>query len=567
MCVAAVVVSSTTGASTAQAGSTLWVAVNGSDTASGSSSSPLRSITRAVKLADSGDTVMVRTGVYNESVQVYRKAVHIRSAPGHWAALDGTRQLSGFRPDATGGWSVGGWTSEFARNTGPMVEPSNPVAGYPDQVFSDGRPLRQVLSRGSLVSGTFFHDTGADRLVLADDPAGRRIDASNLAWGIYFNEADGSSLTNMSVRRYATPHTALGAIRAYGDDIEVSGVISEFNAYMGISMIGRRVTIRDSRFNDNGYIGVHAHRGEQLVVDSSSILSNNAEGFSAQHSAAGFKVTESNGIRVSDNEVRGNDGPGVWIDISSSAAEIVGNVVVGNGRSGIEVELTNGAIVAGNVAWANGEAGIWVLESQNVEVWHNTVFDNEREIYVLEGPRRDVSNVRIRNNVMGRSATNRLPLLSVNDWTENRSAAQMNVTVDANTYWRQSPVATPYLSRWARWPQSLALNRTLGAHVSTTGSGTQAVETSARAGLPVEGIATGDFRGDQTAASGMALPDSVASALGVGNAVQRRSGSFVDRPLMARSAPTTRKLVYLTDSSVSVEGLRHAARIVDLSDF
>jgi hypothetical protein len=83
LCFTAVVVSSTTGANTAHAGSTLWVAVNGSDTASGSSSSPLRSITRAVQLADSGDTVMVRTGVYNESVQVYRKAVHIRSAPGH----------------------------------------------------------------------------------------------------------------------------------------------------------------------------------------------------------------------------------------------------------------------------------------------------------------------------------------------------------------------------------------------------------------------------------------------------------------------------------------------------
>lgn len=54
------------------AGNSLYVAPGGSDDASGSLSSPFRTINYAVNQANSGDTIQLRAGIYNESIQFTR---------------------------------------------------------------------------------------------------------------------------------------------------------------------------------------------------------------------------------------------------------------------------------------------------------------------------------------------------------------------------------------------------------------------------------------------------------------------------------------------------------------
>ncbi|HET8799091.1 MAG TPA: right-handed parallel beta-helix repeat-containing protein [Thermoanaerobaculia bacterium] len=72
-----------------------FVSLTGNDAASGTQSSPFRTITKAASVALPGDVVSVRGGVYNEAVTIRSKGtasarITFRSYPGERAILDGT---------------------------------------------------------------------------------------------------------------------------------------------------------------------------------------------------------------------------------------------------------------------------------------------------------------------------------------------------------------------------------------------------------------------------------------------------------------------------------------------
>lgn len=542
--------------STAQAARTWHVSTSGSDSATGSATGPLRTLGTAVDRAVSGDTIEVAGGVYRESIQVFRKALHIRSSAGERAVLDGSRRVSGWRRSG-GAYVVDGWTHQFQDDFGPMVRPDNRTAGLPDQVFVGGQPLIQVASLGALRGNTFFHDTAADELWLAQDPAGRAVDVSNQSWGIYLNEADGSRLTNLTVRRYGTERRHIAAIRAYGDNLTLVGVVVEQNAAIGISVIGRNVEVSNGRASDNGYIGIHADRATNLTVDSMSVIANNRAGFDPFHSAGGIKATTSTGVTVRNSHVAHNDGPGIWTDISSSDVSIVGNLVERNLRSGIEVELTTGASIVGNTALANRDSGIWILESDDVQVWNNAAFDNRWQIRVEEGPRRDVNGVTLRNNVVG-SAGSGDELLHVNDWTENRSAAQMGVTFDHTLYWRPNG-SSRTLSRVGRWPTSLAISSSVGAHRQATGQGGSSLLVSGP--RPAVGAGCRDHRVPDGLMSAVPLPSSIASLLGVGPGGTRPVGPITAGPHLMYDWPLDAAAIgQAAGGTVGRDGVRRAVR-------
>lgn len=509
--------------SAVSAARTIHVAPWGNDSGSGSSGSPYGTIEHAVRQARSGDTISLRGGTYNESVQIYNKRVMIKSADGERAVLDGAVPVTGFRKSG-GDWYANNWKKQFSRTQGPMVSSAQPEAAYPDQVFLNGVPLRQVLKRWKVVPGTFYHDTAGDRIWIGDNPTGKTVEASNLSWALYFNRANGSSLRDVTIRRYATEGADMGAVRAYANNLVLSGVTIELNAFSGVSAMGQNIVIRDSRFIDNGYLGVHAHQVDTFVVERSAVLGNNKAGFDAWHAAGGLKVTEGWGITVRDSDVSRNDGPGIWTDIDTRYVTVARNMVEGNGRSGIQIELTQNVNVVSNVTLDNGEAGIWVLESPDVAVYHNASYRNETELRVLEGPRRDLRNIVIRNNILGEGRADQQALLMVDDWTENRSFEQMGVTSNYNAFWLPVSSPTDYISRWARWPQNLALNRNLAQSRNSVGQEMNSVITTVETNPFIRNAATGDYRGQSHLRRGAPVRGSMASALGVASGTRLRIG-------------------------------------------
>lgn len=504
--------------------STWFVAPWGDDAGPGDESTPYRSVSRAIRAAGSGDTVVLRGGVYRESVDVEGKQVHVRSRDGERAVLDGSRVVTEW--DLVDGlWVATGWTRQFyAEPPGEAVSSSNRLAGYPDQVFMDEEPLAQVLARDEVVPGSFYHDNDTDEIWVAEDPTIRTVSASDMRYGFFFDDAHGSTLTGITVRRFATEQRDMAAVRAYSNGIVLDDVVIEQNARKGLSAIGDNIVVRDSRVVDNGYLGVHGHKVDGLVVERSAVLGNNRAGFDDFHSAAGIKITESRGITVRDSDVSYNDGPGIWADLDVEFVTLIGNLVEHNRRAGIEIELSTNVEVLDNVALDNGEAGIWVIESRSVRIAHNASLGNQNAIEVEEGPRREVSTVRVMNNIMGLPASGSRGLLDVNDWTAERSASDMGVTADYNAYWIPPDAATTNLSRWARWPQDFAFSSDLDTHTQASGQDANSVFSTQTVNPFVRDPATMDFSGPGTLRRGDALPRSAAAAMGVDEGERLRIG-------------------------------------------
>ena len=143
------------------------VAPSGSDTAAGTTDAPLRTLTRAIAVAPSGATIVLRAGSYHESVQIpSNKKLTVQAWPSEAVWMDGSSIVGDWT--ASGGrWFHDNWTVEFdtsptytrgaadstAANWG-FVNPSYPMAAYPDQIWIDGVAQRQV---GSLDAGRPRH--------------------------------------------------------------------------------------------------------------------------------------------------------------------------------------------------------------------------------------------------------------------------------------------------------------------------------------------------------------------------------------------------------------------------
>jgi Right handed beta helix region/Protein of unknown function (DUF1565) len=505
----------------------VYVDPAGDDTASGTASNPVRTIGRAVQIAPSGATVSIAGGTYHEQVQVYSKEIHLVAAPGEEVVLDGATTISSWTRTGPDRWSAA-WSTIFDRATAPFTTPENPVAGWPEQLFLDGGALTQVTSVDDVGPGSFFHDRVVGRVVIGDDPSGRLVEGSDLNWGLYLNGADGSSVTDLVVQRYATRTKDMAAVRAYADDVKLDGVTVVDNARIGVSVIGEHARLSEVVALRNGHLGIHAHRCADLVISRAVVRENNAAGFDAHHSAGGIKITESAAVVVETSTVSENGGPGIWTDLSVTDAVVKSNVVTDNARSGIEIELSTRIMVMDNTVRHNGEAGVWVLESAAVDVWHNAVYDNVRDVWVEDGPRSDVHDVTVFNNLLGGDIRHDAAgaILNVDDWTEERSAVDMGVRAGSNRYWLL-PNRTTAISRWSRWPDPLAVSSSIDEHRAATGQDVGSDVVIA----PNDpfGRTIDDVRQSASSPLGVELPPGVAAALGVSVGHRAPAGPLIDR--------------------------------------
>ena len=232
--------------------------------------------------------------------------------------------------------------------------------------------------------------------------------------------------------------------------------------------------------------------------------------------------SSSSSATLRDNVVRANGGPGLWTDLTAAHVAIVGNLVQGNSRSGIQVELSGQVVVADNVATDNGESGVWVLESNDVEVWHNHLGHNLRDLWIEDGPRTspdattdavwDLLRVRAVGNVFA-DGSGTEALLNVDDWTERRGATAMKVSSDANAFWLPTSSSTRAVARWARWPDSLAISATLDEHRYSSRNDLASAWSTAATDPYVRDASALDYRAPTGAPVGLPLVDTVARAL------------------------------------------------------
>ena len=224
----------------------IYVAPAGSAVGAGTVSQPYVGLATAIARAATGSTLVLRAGTYHESVTIpFAKKLVIQSYPGEAVWLDGSSVVTGWVASGTT-WYKPGWnyafdhTVSFNANmdeSNRYVDPAYPMAGYPDQLFVDGVPLRQVGSLAAVKAGTFFVDTVAKRLVMGSDPAGHEVRASTLTKGMTIHGA-GSTVRGIGVRRYANHLRLFGAISAEVPTITLENLVITHNATVGLYASG-----------------------------------------------------------------------------------------------------------------------------------------------------------------------------------------------------------------------------------------------------------------------------------------------------------------------------------------
>ena len=514
-----------------------FVSPSGDDGADGSQSGPWRTLGKAVAATPSGGTVVMRAGTYHESVTIPTgKKLTVQSYPGEAVWLDGSRDVSSWATDGSA-WRADGWTAQFDHsptytkgapdNTSAnwsFVNATYPMAAYPDQVWIDGTAQRQVGSRNAVVPGTFYVDTGNDRLYLGTNPAGHAVRASDLSAGLAV-WGGGSVVRGIGIQRYATSVPEKGTLLVMAPDVTVENVVVRDNATQGAFVGGTNLGIRDAlrhvTFERNGMLGLEGSYADGLVADGIRAVGNNTEHFNMAPVSGGVKIARTRGVTITGSVFADNLGTGLWFDESSYDATVVGSDLLRNAGHGLAYEISSKALIADDIVAGNAQLGLKINDASNIDIWNNTIVDNgDRPMWLVQDsrvasnlstpghdPRQSLPDpsvtwllgpLTIRNNVIG-GTTGGNCLLCVQDSALHRTTGQMGLTIDGNAYERTSASSPQWSATWPVGASNPQVFTTLDAFRAATGqerngvefTGTPVVDPSYRLTPDVAARATG----------------------------------------------------------------------------
>lgn len=479
----------------------IFVAPSGSDSNPGSKTRPVKTVARGLALAPAGGTVVLRKGVYHESVTISRKVV-LQNYPGEYAWFDGTVPVTGWVKDGAT-WRKDKWTTRFDASVGfskgdkdgttpgwQWVNPSYPMASHPDQVQVGSANLRQVASKAKVGPGTFYLDEATSRLYVGSDPAaGAR--ASTLTRAIRLTSgAAGSTVRGIGVRMYSPSIWHIGAVTVESPKARFENVAITDSASIGIGVVVPDVTLSRVSVVRSGLLGVHAATADRLRVDRSRIDGNNTERFNDAPVSGGIKAGRTRLITVTSSSLSNNNGPGFWSDVSVYDSRVLGSNVVGNRGAGVFLEISARGWIADDIIAGNGGDGVKVNNTSTVAIWNNTIVRNGRALNLVQDPRRPFNTsygqdkrypndkemtwllgpVWVRNNVIGLPTAKANCVLCVEDYSHQRTAAQMGIASNNNVFTRAGAGSTQWLTVWSRGSVNVnpAVYTTLPAHRSGT---------------------------------------------------------------------------------------------------
>ncbi|RXF70941.1 right-handed parallel beta-helix repeat-containing protein [Hansschlegelia zhihuaiae] len=294
------------------------------------------------------------------------------------AILNGSRLLTDFSRDGDG-WSIGGQTQQGERRALDEVVDGFDRGGFPDTVFMDNKPLKPVASIDDLAPGTFYFDYAKNRIHLADDPTGHKVEAG-VATYAFFGNAKDVRVENLIVEKYANP-VQQGAIG--GGGAPEGWVIrdNEVRLNFGVGVTaGTDSRIVGNDVHNNGQMGIGGN-GDDILVARNEIAKNGYfAGIDPSWEGGGSKFAQTDGLVVRNNYSHHNNGFGLWTDIDNINTLYEGNRIEFNLGGGINHEISYDATIRGNTFVGNGSGQGWLWgsaillqNSSNVEIYDNAI--------------------------------------------------------------------------------------------------------------------------------------------------------------------------------------------------
>jgi parallel beta-helix repeat protein len=412
---------------------------------------------RMVDAASPGSVVSVPPGIYRETVTI-TKALTLAGQPG--AEIRGS--------DVWGsGWERRGerWYHPGAPDFGTLGEwcrdGSDGRCNWPEQVFLDGLPLLQV--REDPAPGQFAV-SGAREIVLADDPTGRLVEVTaRRAWLI--TASDGVTIQGFTMR-HAADNPGEGAL---SNGLHSNWTVRDsrlHDAHGAVISVrdASNITITNNEISHGGRMGIHSWSVSNALISGNVVHGNNTEQFESGWSAGGMKLSALRESRVVENEVRDNDGAGIWCDVGCAGVTIQGNRVHHNLRYGILYEISSGGVISNNRIWENGwgfpdwgfGGGVVCQNCRDTEIAGNIVAWNADGISIMSQMREghtDVVNISVHDNaifLMTDWSQNTYMLAWLEDWAGRLTDPGSNNSGAGNRYFHAEPGGAFLPFTWGR---------------------------------------------------------------------------------------------------------------------
>jgi parallel beta-helix repeat protein len=411
---------------------------------------PVGSLQALIDAAPPDAVVVVPPGLYRETISIHRPitldggAAEIRGSDvwTDWTSQDGRWISADTVPQFDTGW--------------PCVEER---CDWPEQVFVDGMPLVQV---GDRPNANQFTVDARRHVILDDDPAGHLVEVTVRR---YWMVVDGPDVTidGFTMRDAATPaqfgalQAKRGADRLIVRNVTLSDAHAALVSFQDVADAG----IYDSDLSRGGELGIQSGGTgtTNLTISGNHVYDNNTEGFDAGWEAGGMKVTQAKGLRIVDNDVTGNQGPGVWCDIDCVGPVIEGNRISSNANAGILFEISTGATIEGNMISENGwgyptwgwGGGIVLSSSSESTVRNNVLAWNADGISVISQDRGSsdadgVHDTMVVDNTILADPAGGYMLAWLQDWNGAMYDEKSNNAGRDNRFW--PPATSPCRFDW-----------------------------------------------------------------------------------------------------------------------
>jgi len=171
-------------------------------------------------------------------------------------------------------------------------------------------------------------------------------------------------------------------------------------------------TIRYNVISDNGAAGIVGAGAQESFIGYNVFERNNYRAWGAPE-MGGIKLHFCVNTLIEGNFFRDNDCFGIWLDNTYRGARVTRNVLIGNQREGIFIELGHGPCMVDNnvVAYTRAGSGIYCHDAAGVHIHHNLCFANshfgihartvtERQFRGGDRSKGGTRNVHVRNNVL-----------------------------------------------------------------------------------------------------------------------------------------------------------------------
>lgn len=416
---------------------------------------PGDSIQDAIDEHGEGTTFCIQAGVHRLEDPVY-PLDRQRFIGQDGAILSGSKLLT----DLTREGSF--WVADGQRQDLPGAGVGECKSGYegctfPERVFMDDVSLWQVTSLSQLSAGEFFFDHEADKIYVADDPQGHRVETTVAPVAIEGWPGTGVRVSDLIIEKFgaAAQESVLGDVGARG--WVIVGNELRNNAGIGIAA-GSNTLVRANYVHEQGQMGMGGQQAGATYMNN-TVSDNNVDGFAPGWEAGGAKWVATSRMTAIGNYVHDNNGNGFWTDGNNFETRYLNNRIEDNQGLGIIHEISYDAVIRNNYIANNGVltqaeldgAGIMVASSSNVDVSRNTVIGNADGIALKQhsaesGDRGEflVGNVYIHKNVILMCQGETGAIQTVGD--DGYIFTSRNNRFDHNTYL----VGTDH-SLWWRW--------------------------------------------------------------------------------------------------------------------